>query len=385
MPPLSRNAAAASSSMSMTTPIAAISSSRVETALAQHGLDDRNPRAASVAAEQPPPGDASGAEGRAGRRHRLQRGQVAPHRRHARVLISCGPSCSPWSRRCGDCSADLLQPRRTAEVQLTLVDQGVDVAAQGRRAEGLERDRGADRLSRARTAWRGCQIDQGLGRGDALRAAAGDGHTVGRPGRVSGRRFPAGDGGRRGGAGRRGREARRRAQRDRRPVRRARHLRACVPAKALRRRGLARRRCWRCKRAAPERSPSSIATSIAGRSIADELKRFDAVVLDPPRAGAEEQVTALAASAVAAHRLCQLQSGDLRARREDAGRRRLRARLGHGRSASSAGRPMSSWPPASAASEIPAVVEDARAGVDRQAEQAQRRQSENTGSGSGRC
>ena len=40
--------------------------SRVETALAQHGLDDGDPRAAPVAAQQPPPRDAASAEGRRG-------------------------------------------------------------------------------------------------------------------------------------------------------------------------------------------------------------------------------------------------------------------------------------------------------------------------------
>ena len=67
---------------------------------------------------------------------------------------------------------------------------------------------------------------------------------------------------------------------------------------------------------------------------AAELNRFEAVVLDPPRAGAREQVAALAALDRAAPRLCVLQSRDLRARRENAGRRRLPARMG------AAGRPV---------------------------------------------
>ena len=40
----------------------------------------------------------------------------------------------------------LLQPRRTAEVQLTLVDQGVDLSLEGRRTEGLRGHGGVDRL-----------------------------------------------------------------------------------------------------------------------------------------------------------------------------------------------------------------------------------------------
>ena len=47
------------------------------------------------------------------------------------------------------------------------------------------------------------------------------------------------------------------------------------------------------KRAAPGNDPSSIATFIAARSTAEELKPFDAVMLDPPRAGAAEQVAEL--------------------------------------------------------------------------------------------
>ncbi len=58
--------------------------SRVETALAQHGLETEIREPAFVAAEEPPPGEPARAEGREGCGHRLQRGQVAPHRRHAR-------------------------------------------------------------------------------------------------------------------------------------------------------------------------------------------------------------------------------------------------------------------------------------------------------------
>ena len=57
-------------------------------------------------------------------------------------------------------------------------------------------------------------------------------------------------------------------------------------------------RCSAGAQAGRAASRSSIATSTGGRSTTSELAPFDAVILDPPRAGAEEQVRALAASAV---------------------------------------------------------------------------------------
>ena len=66
------------------------------------------------------------------------------------------------------------------------------------------------------------------------------------------------------------------------------------------------------KRAAPA-SRSSIATSIAGRSMPPSWSASMRSILDPPRAGAAEQVAALAALSRAADRLRQLQPGDLRA------------------------------------------------------------------------
>ena len=56
------------------------------------------------------------------------------------------------------------------------------------------------------------------------------------------------------------------------------------------------------------------ATCSAGRSWPAELKRFDAVVFDPPRQGAEAQARELAASSSADRRRGVMQSGDLRAR-----------------------------------------------------------------------
>ena len=54
--------------------------------------------------------------------------------------------------------------------------------------------------------------------------------------------------------------------------------------------------------------------------VPQELKGFDAVVFDPPRQGAEAQARELAASAVPLRGRGVVQSGDLRARRADAGR-----------------------------------------------------------------
>ncbi len=60
---------------------------------------------------------------------------------------------------------------------------------------------------------------------------------------------------------------------------------------------------------------------------AAELDRFEAVVLDPPRAGAREQAALLARSAVPRIAYVSLQPGHLRPRRRGPGRRRLSARL----------------------------------------------------------
>ena len=57
-----------------------------------------------------------------------------------------------------------------------------------------------------------------------------------------------------------------------------------------------------------------------------ELKRFDAVVFDPPRQGAEAQARELAASAGADRGRGLVQSGDLRARCAHPDRRRLSSR-----------------------------------------------------------
>ncbi len=106
-----------------------------------------------------------------------------------------------------------------------------------------------------------------------------------------------------------------------------------LAGQGLRGRGFAGRRA-RPEASRARQSPRSIATSIAGRSTRASSRAFDAVVLDPPRAGAEQQVDRAGVVTGRQDRLCELQSRDLRPRREAPGRRRLQARLG------SAGRPV---------------------------------------------
>ena len=77
--------------------------------------------------------------------------------------ISCGPSCSRWCSRCGELLDDLLQPRRTAEVQLTLVDQGADVMLKGVPAEGLRAIEAADGVRAGSQALARLSVDQGIG------------------------------------------------------------------------------------------------------------------------------------------------------------------------------------------------------------------------------
>ena len=142
-----------------------------------------------------------------------------------------------------------------------------------------------------------------------------------------GRRVPPGDGGWRGGAGRGGARGGRRALARRRPVRRPRHLRAG-----------ARRRLMPPKlRAMPRRRSSGAAPADRRVEHRDLYRRpldprssraSTPSILDPPRAGAAEQVDGARRLSSAADCLRQLQPGDLRPRRQDAGRRRLPARLG---------------------------------------------------------
>jgi 23S rRNA (uracil1939-C5)-methyltransferase len=191
--------------------------------------------------------------------------------------------------------ANLLRPKRTAEVHLTLVDEGVDLLLKGIDAEGLtaieQLTSFASSLHLARLS-----IDQGLGPETVYEPQPATVTLSGTP--VV---FPVGgflqateDG-----------EA---------------ALVGCVreavdgsKSTADLFAGVGTFALATCAAYAAEASRDAAAalkraapsTAVEHRDLyrraldAAELKRFDAVVLDPPRAGAEEQVRALAGSAVA--------------------------------------------------------------------------------------
>ena len=121
--------------------------------------------------------------------------------------------------------ATMLRPKRTAEVQLTLVDQGVDVALSGVEAEGLEAAEALTDFCEANSLAR-LTIDEGWAP-NPIRAGSGDGNACraspwhSRPALSSRRHATA--------RRRWSRECARRvggSGSGRRPVRRARHLRA---------------------------------------------------------------------------------------------------------------------------------------------------------------
>lgn len=188
----------------------------------------------------------------------------------------------------------LLQPRRTAEVQMTVVDQGVDVSLKGFEPDGLAAMEALTAFCESQRLAR-LSIDQGFGAetiyepnpatvslsgvpvafpiGGFLQATA-DGEealvndvkaAVGGEGRVADLFAGLGTF--------------------------ALAARAPYAAEASRDAAAA------LKRAAPNMTVEH--RDLYRRPLArDELSRFDAVVLDPPRAGAEEQVAALSASPV---------------------------------------------------------------------------------------
>jgi 23S rRNA (uracil1939-C5)-methyltransferase len=189
--------------------------------------------------------------------------------------------------------ASLLRPKRSAEAQLTLLDQGVDVLLKGIAAEGYQ---SVDRLTSFAMAQRLVRlgIDQGLGPETLYEPEPA---TISLSGTLVA--FPAGSflqatedgeaaliGCVREGVG----DAKRIADLFAGLGTFALATRAAYAAEASRDAAAA------LKRAAP-------AMAVEHRDLyrrpldAGEMERFDAVILDPPRAGAAEQVRALAGSA----------------------------------------------------------------------------------------
>ena len=124
-----------------------------------------------------------------------------------------------------------------------------------------------------------------------------------RAGRAAARLVPAGDGRRRGNAGRAGVRALQARQTYRRPVLRRRPLRAAACGEVADRRLRQRRRrgrgaCRRPRHRRPGLKPvKAEARDLFRRPLMpQELRDYDTVVFDPPRQGAQAQVTQLAAS-----------------------------------------------------------------------------------------
>jgi 23S rRNA (uracil1939-C5)-methyltransferase len=268
--------------------------SRVQTALAQHALSTelREPhlsppnsrRRASLRALRL--GKAAVIGFNAAKSHRI----VDMHENHilrAELLVLLGPL--------RELLASLLKPKRTAEVQLTLVDQGVDLLLKGVEPEGYEAMEALTAFCERHRLAR-LSIDQGVGPETLYEPAQAvitlSGVPVGFP--VAGFLQATEDGEAALVAG--VREAVGGAERTA-------DLFAGLGTFALALAGkvyaaeASRDAVLALKRAAP-------ALAVEHRDLyrrplgSSELKTFDAVVLDPPRAGAEQQAAALAASAV---------------------------------------------------------------------------------------
>jgi 23S rRNA (uracil1939-C5)-methyltransferase len=267
--------------------------SRVETALAQHALETeiRAPhlsppnsrRRASLRALKVGKGAVIGFNGT--KSHR-----IVDMREDHILRPELFTLVDPLRRLLGD----LLQSRRTAEVQMTVVDQGVDVTLKGVEPQGLAAMEALTAFCEAQALAR-LSIDQGFGAetlyepvpatislsaipvafpvGGFLQATAdGEEALAGAVTEVVG-------------------DAKRIADLFAGLGTFALTAKASYAAEASRDAAAA------LKRAAPNMAVEH--RDLYRRPLArDELAAFDAVVLDPPRAGAEEQITALANSSV---------------------------------------------------------------------------------------
>ena len=268
--------------------------SRVETALAQHGLttEIRDPhlsppnsrRRASLRALRTAKGAVIGFN--AAKSHRIV-DMLENHILRPELLELVAPLRELLAR--------LLQPKRTAEVQLTLVDQGVDLLLKGVEPQGFEAMEALTAFCERNRLAR-LSIDQGLGAEalyepvpatitlsgipvnfpvGAFLQATEDGEAA----LVACAREAVGD-----------------AQRIADLFAGLGTFALALPGKVYAAEA-SRDAVLALKRSAP-------ALAVEHRDLyrrpldTDELKHFDSVVLDPPRAGAEQQVAALAVSGV---------------------------------------------------------------------------------------
>ena len=297
--------------------------SRVETALAQHGLwtkihephlsPPRTRRRATLRALRVGQGAVLGFN--AEKSHRIVDMRECHIMRPELFAL-----VEPLRRLLGG----LLPPKRTAEVQLTLVDQGADVLLKGIEAKGLDATEALTAFGTEQRVAR-LSIDQGLGPETIFEPEP---VTVPLAGR-SGRRLPSGDAGRRSRSRRSGQG--RRDRRNRRPVRRAWNL-CAWHRRCLRRRSIA-------GSGGGAQAGSSRHDGRAPRPVPPPARRGRARALrlsDPRSATRRSRRAGRPARRLVSRsdRLGQLQPGHVRARREGAGRRRIQARMG------AAGRPV---------------------------------------------
>jgi 23S rRNA (uracil1939-C5)-methyltransferase len=191
--------------------------------------------------------------------------------------------------------ARTLPPRRTAEVQMTLIDQGVDLLLKGVEPEGLEAMEALTSFANEHRLAR-LSIDQGLGAEALYEPQPASVTLSGKP--VS---FPVGG------------FLQATADGEAALVKAVREAAAGAKSMADLFAGLgtfalaveARYAAEASRDAAAALKRANSHTVVEHRDLyrrplaVEELNRFDAVILDPPRAGAEEQIGAVAKSKIA--------------------------------------------------------------------------------------